>query len=190
MGLVLSRLSEEARSVRRQDAFVITLHGTLKTFKAALEHTAPREVLEQLITGRQAAMKMAKEAGQLDRDTRDLKSREILALQQYRTQLVEQDVADDAAFETVKGWFGEQVALRKELAQQTSAMFDNAFAFLETTFAQGQELVMFVTEITAGADMSWFVENFGCEAYFRHNKELLFDQTQQRIRDSILEAKE
>jgi MoxR-like ATPase len=189
MGLVLSRLSEEARSVRRQDAFVTTLHGTLKTFKAALEHTAPRAVLEQLITGRQAAMKMAKEAGQLDRDTRDLKSREILALQQYRTRLVEQDVADDAAFETVKGWFGEQVALRKELAQQTSAMFDNAFAFLETTFAQGQELVMFVTEITAGADMSWFVENFGCEAYFRHNKELLFDQTQQRIRDSILEAK-
>jgi len=50
--------------------------------------------------------------------------------------------------------------------------------------------VMFVTEITAGADTSWFVENFGCEAYFRHNKELLFDQTQQRIRDSILEAKE
>ena len=190
MGLVLSRLSEEARSVRRQDAFVTTLHGTLKTFKAALEHTAPREVLEQLIIGRQAAMKMAKEAGQLDRDTRDLKSREILALQQYRTRLVEQDVADGAAFETVKGWFGEQVALRKALAQQTSAMFDNAFAFLETTFAQGQELVMFVTEITAGADMSWFVENFGCEAYFRHNKELLFDQTQQRIRDSILEAKE
>ncbi len=189
MGLVLSRLSEEARSVRRQDAFVTTLHGTLKTFKAALEHTAPREVLEQLITGRQAAMKMAKEAGQLDRDTRDLKSREILALQQYRTQLVEQDVADDAAFETVKARFQQEVEQRKALAQQTASMFDNAFAFLETTFAQGQELVMFVTEITAGADMSWFVENFGCEAYFRHNKELLFDQTQQRIRDSILEAK-
>ena len=48
---------------------------------------------------------------------------------------------------------------------------------------------MFVTEITAGSDTSWFVENFGCEAYFRHNKELLFDQTQQRIRDSIAAAR-
>ena len=82
-----------------------------------------------------------------------------------------------------------EVARRKELAHRTSAMLDNAFAFLETAFSQGQELVMFVTEITAGADTSWFVENFGCDAYFRHNKELLFDQTQQRIRDSILEAK-
>ena len=189
MGLVLSRLSEEARVLRQQDALTTALHGTLKTFKAALEQTPPRQVLEQLIQGRQAAMKMAKEAGQLDKAARDLKTREINALQAYRTALVDGDVADEAAFEAVKGWFGEQVALRKALAQQTASMFDNAFAFLEKTFSQGQELVMFVTEITAGADTSWFVENFGCEAYFRHNKELLFDQTQQRIRDSILEAK-
>ena len=190
MGLVLSRLSEEARVLRQQDALTTALHGTLKTFKAALEQTPPRQVLEQLIQGRQAAMKMAKEAGQLDKAARDLKTREINALQAYRTALVDGDVADEAAFEAVKGWFGEQIALRKELAQQTASMFDNAFAFLEKTFSQGQELVMFVTEITAGADTSWFVENFGCEAYFRHNKELLFDQTQQRIRDSILGAKE
>ena len=190
MGLVLSRLSEEARVLRQQDALTTALHGTLKTFKAALEQTPPRQVLEQLIQGRQAAMKMAKEAGQLDKAARDLKTREINALQAYRTALVDGDVADEAAFEVVKGWFGEQIALRKELAQQTASMFDNAFAFLEKTFSQGQELVMFVTEITAGADTSWFVENFGCEAYFRHNKALLFDQTQQRIRDSILEAKE
>ena len=189
MGLVLSRLSEEARVLRQQDALTTALHGTLKTFKAALEQTPPRQVLEQLIQGRQAAMKMAKEAGQLDKAARDLKTREINALQAYRTALVDGDVADEAAFEVVKGWFGEQIALRKELAQQTASMFDNAFAFLEKTFSQGQELVMFVTEITAGADTSWFVENFGCEAYFRHNKELLFDQTQRRIRDSILEAK-
>ncbi len=190
MGLVLSRLSEEARVLRQQDALTTALHGTLKTFKAALEQTPPRQVLEQLIQGRQAAMKMAKEAGQLDKAARDLKTREINALQAYRTALVEGDIPDEAAFEAVKGWFGEEVARRKALAQQTSAMFDNAFAFLEKTFSQGQELVMFVTEITAGADTSWFVENFGCEAYFRHNKELLFDQTQQRIRDSILDAKE
>ena len=189
MGLVLSRLSEEARNVRQQDELTTALHGTLKSFKAALEHTPPRQVLEQLVTARQAVMKMAKEAGQLDKAARDLKTREINALQDYRTALVEGDVADADAFETVKGLFGAQVARRKELAQRTSAMLDNAFAFLETAFSQGQELVMFVTEITAGADTSWFVENFGCDAYFRHNKELLFDQTQQRIRDSILEAK-
>ena len=189
MGLLLSRLSESARKVRQQDQLTTTLHSTLKAFKAALEHTPPRQVLEQLIAARQAAMKMAKDAGQLDKEARDLKIRELNALQDYRSKLVDGDIADAQAFEAVKGWFGEQVALRKTMAQDCAAMFDNAFAFLEQTFSQSQELVMFVTEITAGFDTSWFVENFGCEAYFRHNKELLFDETQKRIRDSIAAAR-
>lgn len=190
MGLVLSRLLESSKQVRVQDALTGALHTTLKSFKAALEQTPPRQALAQLIAARQAAMKMAKEAGQLDKDTRDLKMREINALERYRSCLTDQDITDDQAFEAVKGWFGEEVSRRKELAQQTSAMFDNAFRFLEETFSQGQELVMFVTEITAGFDTSWFVENFGCDAYFRHNRELLFDETQQRIRDSIAVARE
>ena len=190
MGLVLSRLVESAKNVRLQDAHTTALHTTLKAFKAGLETQPPRALLEQYAAARQAAMKLAKDAGQLDKETRDLKTRELLALQTYRSRLVDGDIADDSAFEAVKGWFGEEVSRRKELAGETAAMFDNAFRFLEETFSQGQELVMFVTEITAGYDTSWFVESFGCEAYFRHNKELLFDQTQQRIRDSIAAAKE
>ena len=75
------------------------------------------------------------------------------------------------------------------MAVETKAMFDNAFRFLETTFGQGQELVIFVTEITAGYDTSWFVEQFGCDAYFRHNRELLFDSARHRIREEIAAAK-
>ena len=190
MGLVLSRLSESARWVRAQDGLAGRLHGTLKSFKAALEQQPPRALLEQLVNARQAAMKMAKDAGQLDKDTRDLMQREINALQSYCSRLVDEDIADADAFAAVKTWFGGEVERRKTLALETSAMFDNAFAFLEEAFRQGQELVMFVTELTAGFDTSWFVENFGCDAYFRHNRELLFDETRQRIRDSILAAKQ
>ena len=189
MGLVLSRLSEEAKRLRVQDTLTTKLHATLKDFKASLAFHAPRQVLERLITQRQNALKLAKEAGQLDKETRDLAQRELNALQDYRSRLVDGDVADEAAFDAVKGWFGDEVALRRTLAEECSAMFDNAFRFLEETFAQGQELVMFVTEITAGYDTSWFVENFGCDAYFRHNRELLFDETQQRIRDQIAAAR-
>ena len=71
------------------------------------------------------------------------------------------------------------------MAEQVSAMFDNSFRFLEETFEQGQELVMFVTEVTAGYDTSWFVETFGCEASYRYNKELFFEAGQNRIRESI-----
>ena len=89
----------------------------------------------------------------------------------------------------VRTWFDEEVEKRRTLGGETGTMFDNTFRFLEQTFGQGQELVIFVTEVTAGYDTSWFVENFGCDAYFRHNRELLFDDTRHRIREEIAAAK-
>lgn len=91
--------------------------------------------------------------------------------------------------DAVRERFGGEVARRKALAEEAGRLMDNAFRFLETTFGQGQELVIFVTEITAGYDTSWYVETFGCDAYFRHNRELLFDDTRHRIREEIAAAK-
>ena len=185
MGLVLSRLSEEAKRLRLQDAFTVALHKALLSFRETQQQIPPCSALDQLITIRQNAVKTAKDAGQLDPDKRNLAIRELNTLQTYRSRLVEEDIADADAFAAVKDWFGKEVELRGQMAEQVSQMFNHVFRFLEETFAQGQELVMFVTEVTAGYDTSWFVENFDCEAYYRHNQALFFDATQSRIREQI-----
>ena len=189
MGLVLSRLSEEARNTRCQDALTDALHTSLTEFREKIADAPPLTVLDQLLWKRRTAMKQAKEAGQLDKESRDLKQREINALEDYRQRLDREAVAPEGAMDAVRGWFGEEVERRKAVAMETKDMFDNAFRFLETTFGDSQELVIFVTEITAGYDTSWFVEQFGCDAYFRHNRELLFDSTRHRIREEIAAAK-
>lgn len=189
MGLVLSRLSEEARNTRRQDALTDALHTSLTEFREKIADAPPLTVLDQLLWKRRTAMKQAKEAGQLDKESRDLKQREINALEDYRQRLDREAVAPEGAMDAVRGWFGEEVERRKAVAMETKDMFDNAFRFLETTFGNSQELVIFVTEITVGYNTSWFVEQFGCDAYFRHNRELLFDSTRHRIREEIAAAK-
>ena len=111
-------------------------------------------------------------------------------LDAYRQKLQKEETADAAqAMAIVRAAFGEEVERRKALGEETGSYFDNAFRFLEETFDQSQELVIFVTEITSGHDTSWFVENFGCDAYFRYNKNLLFDDTRHRIREQIAAAK-
>ena len=92
--------------------------------------------------------------------------------------------------EAVREWFAVEVEKRAESGKETGALFDNAFRFLEEAFGQSQELVLFVTEITAGFHTSWFVENFGCEAYFRHNRELLFQDRRRQIQDKIMEIRQ
>ena len=191
MGLILSRLAEAARNTRRQDALTTTVHGSLKEFKGKMDEGAePQATLEAMVKTRQEKLKMAKEAGQLDRETRDLGMWEINVLEDYRQKLFREEIVGSGeAMNAVREWFGEEVGKRTELGAAAGAEFDNAFRFLEQTFGQGQELVIFVTEITSGFDTSWFVENFGCDAYFRHNRELLFDDTRHRIQEQIAAAK-
>ena len=190
MSLVLSRLAESAAAVRRQDALTAALHAALTEFKGKIPQAEPAAVLGQLVWQRQEAMKRAKEAGQLTKEDRDLRQRELNALEDYRQRLLREGLSAPAeAMDAVRAWFGEEVERRGTLASETGGRFDNAFRFLEQTFGQGQELVIFVTEVTAGYDTSWFVEQVGCDAYFRHNRELLFDNTRHRIREAIAAAK-
>ena len=189
MGLILSRLTESAKATRMQDELTSRLHRALGEFKAKISDAEPDAVLQQLISWQQAQLKHAQEAGRLEKEERDLSMRLVNKLEQYRERLRREEVPAAGAMDAVRAWFGEEVARRKELGEETGRFFDNAFRFLEETFKQSQELVIFVTEITSGYDTSWFVENFGCSAYFRHNKELLFDDTRHRIREEIAAAK-
>lgn len=187
MGLVLSRLTEAAGETRRQDALCENLHAALTDWKEALSSGAdPLETLEALAGRRREALKLAHDAGQLDKRRQTLAQTEIQLLEDYRRRLLKED---GEAMEAVRGWFGGEVEKRSAQAQETKAALDHVFAFLDETFGQGQELVIFVTELTAGPDTSWFIETFGCDAYFRHNRELLFDDTRRRIREEIQAAK-
>ena len=190
MGLLLSRLAESAGETRMQDALTESLYQALTAFREQLETAAPEVILENLIRQRQTEMKQAKEAGRLSQEQKELGLRTVSLLETYSRKLRADGTAEpSAAMDAVRDWFQEEVQQRQALADRTGSQFDNAFRFLEETFGQSQELVIFVTEITAGYQTSWFVENFGCDAYFRYNRELLFDSTRHRIREEIAAAK-
>lgn len=191
MGLLLSRLSAAARDARRQDALCGSLHAALTAFKEALAAgESPAAALEALARGRREELKRARDAGRLEKARQTLAQLEINALEDYRRRLIQENPSgSEAAMEAVRGWFGREVEARASLAREAKAELDHAFAFLEETFGQGQELVLFVTELTAGPDTSWFIETFGCDAYFRHNRELLFDDARRRIREDIAAAR-
>ncbi|MBE6910014.1 MAG: AAA family ATPase [Ruminococcaceae bacterium] len=189
MGLLLSRLGEASRALRRQDAVTEYLHEALTAFKSRVSSEPPQAVLTDLIEKQQDALRVAKEAGHLDPETRQLRQRTLTALEPYLVALRDGGVTDgETAMETVRSRFGEIVTAQETAAAETGSLFDNSFAFLETAAGEGQELVLFVTELTAGYDTSWFLETYGCEAYFRYNKELLFDETHARILREIQDS--
>ena len=147
---------------------------------------APEKSLSDILDVRLATQRRAADAGQNDREARDLRQAEINTIETYIKALRDEpDQTPDGQFDVLRGLFAGETGRRETLADETGTAFDNAFRFLETAVGPSQELVLFVTEITAGFDSSWFVGEFGCDAYFRNNRDLLFDETRQRILDKI-----
>lgn len=66
---------------------------------------------------------------------------------------------------------------------------ENAFAFLEDAFGAGQEMIIFITELTAGYYSVRFISENGSEKYYRYNEELLFDEKQKSILQDIERAR-
>ena len=85
-------------------------------------------------------------------------------------------------FALVKKDFDNRVAGLEKEAEKIRKMLRNAFSFFEKSFdPDGQEILVFVTELTASKSTAWFISRYGCDEYFKHNKELLFFKRQREL---------
>ena len=60
-------------------------------------------------------------------------------------------------------------------------MLEYAFDFMEGTFGDSQEMVIFITELNTSYYAVRFLEENDCERYFQYNKRLLFEDREKDI---------
>ena len=188
LGLLLSRLREECRRVWELDALADTLHADLSALKGALDTVSPASFLEERADQLRRELSRRRAAGSADRQGERLLLAHLGRLEEFTRGLTSVDGASDA-FEHLKAGFQTDVALRAQAAVQVGEHLEQAFAFLEAALGEGQELVIFATELTAAPHTSWFIQNFGCEAYYRHNHSLLFNDTRQALLSEIAQLR-
>ena len=91
------------------------------------------------------------------------------------------------AFKVIKKDYDLRVKDLNSEAQLVGVKIANAFDFFEQAFGDGQELLIVVTEMTSNLYFSRFIGQYGCEAYCRHNKDLLFYERQRDIERTLKE---
>lgn len=87
----------------------------------------------------------------------------------------------ESAFKIVKKEYNAKVKALSKSADVVKKKLSNMFLFSEEVFGEGQELLIMVTELTSNYSSARFISEFGCDEYFRHNKELLFYERQREI---------
>lgn len=183
LGLLLSRLADTARAAYRQDALTDALHGDLLCVREG------EKTLGTLLDEKREEL-MRRRSGSTDRDALFVAAREAELLDIWQQTLALEKTPRGQAFDRLKTLFGGEVEARAQAADRADEGLTNAFAFLDAAIPDSQELVLFATELTANWFTSWFIQNFGCDAYFAHNKKLLFDDTRAQLLQDIDAAKQ
>ncbi len=68
-----------------------------------------------------------------------------------------------------------------------SEKLSNVFKFLEESFDKGNEMIIFMSELTLNPYSSRFINQFGCQEFFENNKALLVYDRGQKIKMEIEE---
>lgn len=93
----------------------------------------------------------------------------------------------DTFLEAKQGFDQMQDQLMEE-EDRTMRALENAFAFMESAFGDGQEMVVFVTELTMGTESAAFLQDNSCESYLNYNQKLLVGTRRADLLSKIAEG--
>lgn len=166
ISLLLEKVTGEIRNVIDTEDFVSELLPLLRDCKAG----AP---IEEKLREESDRLIRDEKRGALSSAGRRRYERVIAFLSEH--------VRRASAFEDIRDEYESAVRQMKSDAATCGRSLENLFAFSEKVWPDGQELLIIVTELTAGWYTARFISRYGCDAYYRHNDELKFYERQTEI---------
>lgn len=186
IGLLSDAVSREMKRVTDKDTMIKNLLQTLKVFRKRALEEDPSEVMGELIAGKESELTKGRKTGSLSQDECAIITDEIEALTR-QMNLIAGEEDGKTAFAAVKRDFDEIVKSSKDDAQSVKQELSNMFRFCEEAFGEGQELFLVTNNLTVSDHGTRFLSRYGCDEYFRHNKDLMLYDKEKEI-DAYLEG--
>lgn len=184
LGLLVDALVGALREVTAQEGTVMELVNCLRLMRAdfVVENNF-LEVVSRQIEAEKNAVTVGKKAGNLSADREYILNLTIAALgEQLELTAQKAPASGDAAFKLLKSDFDKRKKALTKLVTRTDSDLTNTFRFCEEAFEAGsQELLILVTELTANSYAAHYIGKYGCQEYFKHNKDMLFTERKKDI---------
>ena len=180
---VQKRVMQELTAVRRE----------LKSAAAGSSGSAQEDrSARSLLAARRAAceeeMARRRNARMLDRESERVEKKTCMRLQEMEKLLVVNGSGEARKdFGILKTAFDEAESRRKAEIADADRHLTNSFHFLSATFGEGQEIVLFLSELTAGYYSLKFVNECGNEAYYKYNRLLLLKDRREALQQEALQ---
>ena len=188
--LLLSSLTGTFRDVYEEDQKTSLVYSYLSEVKKKRQSEAGKN--EKLSALCQSVLKRERKnlqsrisAGQSERELTRVQGAAIEAFEGYA--LLSEMTGDFAA---LKERFSESSDRLSADIEKASGKLEYAFDFMEAAYGEGQEMVVFITELSMNRYAAWLLEEYDCDRYYMYNKNLLFNEKEQLIREQLERVRE
>ena len=184
LGLMLDAITGELRNVSLAEQTLLELLACLKNVRGELAKPKadPIAAVQKQTDGLKRRIHNGKRASTLSDDAAYALHSSVAVLEDMARMLAEKaPAAGTDAFKLLKADYDKLTKALKKQADTTGKQLSNVFRFCEEVFAEGQEMLILVTELTISYYGARFISRYGCQEYFAHNKELLFYERQKEI---------
>lgn len=183
LGMLEERLQSEIAQVMEESGILTELMPLLKTVKKQAEQETDGErvfvLLEQRIAAKSKQRDALQSANALSEQDKKKFSGILAFLEGQQKRLrTEQFHSAEEGFAFLKSSFEEKVSALREKTEKVKGRMHELFLFLEQAFEDGNEMLLFVTELTVNENSAGFISMFGSEDYKRHNEELMLSERQ------------
>ena len=150
-------------------------YAFLKEYRSRIEESEhPAALYEEMLTAREDMIAAAKQSGIYRRE--EMSAQKIL-LERLRENAPKasdmQKQQSSICFEEAKRGFDAQRIHLEQAEDETVQTLENAFDFMENAFQNGEEMVVFVTELTINSESALFLAEHSSERYLKYNEQLL-----------------
>lgn len=190
LGLLLDKLGQEfaeyAKSKAAQEEFFRQLTFLREDLKEG--RGSGKELLAKQISSYESMLAHRKKAGMINREQEKAMVAALGALNNCLTAVAAQSSGDAKRdFLCAKAVFDEREQERQKAIADAGRHLTNAFDFLARVFGEGQEMVIFLSELSAGYYSLKFVSECGNDAYYKYNKLLLLKERGQQLKAEVME---
>ena len=182
VNLILSHLNGEFREAGKREEMISLLFGRLKEIRDERDLS----LLERLARELDEEAEKQRKAGLIDREQEYLMRSAAERLEKYAGILKKEGGTEfEPGFERVRELFLKDREAYESFCDETLQKLERGFDFLEAAFGDSQEMVLFVTGLTASRSGVGFLREHECERYYEYNRRLLFEDQESGILERL-----
>ena len=186
VGLLLTKVRGSMRRLEDLEGQLELVMGRLRGIQEAIKEQGAG-ALRQEMSQMEGELEQKQIQGLLERREKRIRQGALAMLEEIAGGLEKEEIQEP--WEFVREKFAGLSDGYEEMEKECGRKLERAFDFLEAAFGSGQELVVFVTELNASPACLRFLKEYHCPRYFQYNKNLLFEDQEQQMREQINQLK-